>query len=415
MSVTRKWVLYSTILGAFCNRFVIVVGGVNIFYFYFVCAFNFALLVSLGYAWFPRRLRWFIAYLLGSGVLGLLLATNSMAGFLKSFIGICFFACYTAAFVHFFRFEAVQLFRVYARFALYSAFVGFLLLPLPGSSGRVTGIFLEPSGFAIVCVPAVFYYADEWQRNRRYGLRLLIMLAACIMTFSSVGFIGMMLGIFLFGLRYRVGRVFVPPVVVLVFALAWTQSQLFQQRMGDLVAGLNAQDLASLNESSFGVVANTFITERQFAAHPILGGGLGSYIVAHGQFLDSLPGALFFPENFRTLGQWDASSLILRIIAELGIVGVLGTAWFLWVYFPRGGSAEERAVSMALLCYIFMKFCRSGEYFGAEQYLFLSIYTVIGAKVRLRVGAKQTALSAGANVAADDTPRGDAGMVSAPA
>ena len=387
------------------------VGGVNIFYFYFVVAFNFALLIALGYTWFPQRLRWFLAYLVGSGVLGLLLSTNSMAGFLKSIVGISFFACYSAAFIRFFRFEAVQIFRLYANFALASACVGFLLLP--GSAGRITGIFLEPSGFAIVCVPAVFYYADEWQRNRRYGIRLLIMLAACIMTFSSVGYIGMMLGILLFGLRYRVGRVFVPPVLVLVFALAWTQSGLFQRRMADLVGGLNAKDLASLNESSFGVVANTFITQKQFQEHPVLGGGLGSYIVAHGQFLDTLPGAFFYPENFRTLGQWDASSLMLRIISELGLVGVIGAFWFLWHYFPRGGTPSERAVANALLCYIFMKFCRSGEYFGAEQYLFLSIYTIVGAKVRLRVEMEERTLSAGDK--AGGSISGNPGMISVPA
>ncbi len=416
MPALRKWILYSTVAGAFCNRFLIVVGGVNLFYFYFVIAFNFALLVLTGYRWFPKRLGWFLAYLFGSGSFGLVLGTNSTGGFFKAMMGISVFACYSATFMRFNRFDAVRVFRLYAQFALYSAWIGFLLLPFQGyPKGRVTGIFLEPSGFAIVCVPAVFYYADQWQRNCRYGIRLLTLLAACVMTLSSVGYIGMMLGIFLFGLRYRFGRVFVPPVLVIVFALAWTFSPLFQARMGDLFIGLSTGDINNINESSFGVVANTFITEKQFAEHPIVGGGLGSHVVAHERFLDLVPGAFFLPDNLRTLGQWDASSLMLRIISELGLVGVIGAFWYLWHYFPRGGSAEERAIAMSLLCYVLMKFCRSGEYFGAEQFLFFAVYTIIGVKARLRSQAKQARTPARTSDAIRAVADGGSGIAVNPA
>lgn len=389
MSAIQKWVLYSTFAAIFCSAFSIQVGGLTLFYFYFLVLINLSLLGVMGYLWLPNRLRYFVVYLAASGLLGLLFGTNVVSGFVKSILGISLCAIYSAAFMRFVRFNAVATFRKYAQFAFYIAILGFVLLPFSPFSGRLTSVFREPSSFAIVCVPGLFYYADQWQRNRRYGLRLLTLLGACVLTLSSVGFLGMMLGLFLFGLRYKVGRVLVPFLVALVFSFTLSQSSLFQVRIADTLSGLRSQDVAGLNQSSFGVVVSLFITEKQFMEHPILGGGLGSHIVAHDRFFDAIPGAFLIPDQLRTLGQFDASSLLLRIISELGLVGVIGASWFLVYYFPRTASPEERAVSMAILCYVFMKFCRSGEYFGGEQYFFLSIYTIIGAKARMRVPTAQ--------------------------
>ncbi len=402
MSAIQKWVLYSTVTAIFCSRYSMQFGSLTLFYFYFLVVINLALLTSMGYLWTPNKLRYFVAYLAASGIFGLIVGTNVLSSFAKSFIGISLCAVYNASFLRFVRFNAVGAFRKYAQFAFYVAILGLMMLPFPISSGRVVSLFREPSGFAIVCIPAVVYYADQWQRNRRYGIRLLTLLFACVLTLSSTGFIGMMLGVFLLGLRYRVGRVLVPGVVALIFALAWTQSAQFQLRMSDTLIGLRGQHVDDLNESSFGVVASLLITRHQFAEHPFIGGGLGSHIVAHDRFFDTIPGAFFIPDNLRTLAQFDASSLLLRIVSELGIVGVIGALWFLFYYFPWVGTPEERAVSMALLCYIFMKFCRSGEYFGSEQYFFLSIYTIVGAKARLRTPVRQLRLAVSAAASRTD-------------
>ena len=390
LSLLRRWVLYSTLFGVFGSRFFIIVGGLTLFYFYFIVLFNLALLAALGHLWAPPRLRWFLAYIFGSGLLGLVFGTDSTSGFAKSFLGIALCALYSAALMRFFRFNAIALFRRYANFAFYSACYGLLqTVFFPSEGRRLVSLFSEPSAFAIVCVPAAFYYADDWQRNRRHGLRLIVLLIANILTFSSLGYLGLMLGGILFGLRYRVGRLLVPAIVVVAAIITFQQSDMFQMRLADTYTGLAQGDVSNLNESSFGIVANTFITERQFLAHPLLGGGLGSHIVAHDRFIDDVPGAFLLPENLRSLGQWDASSLFLRITSELGLVGLVYAFWFLWRFFPRGAGTlpEERAVAMALLCYVFMKFVRSGEYFGGEQFFFLAIYAVIGVTVRLRAEA----------------------------
>ncbi len=364
----------------------------TLFYFYFIVVINLGLLALHGYLWTPEKLRLFWVYLLGSGVVGLLMGTDSTAGFAKSFLGITICAVYSAAFLRFTRFHAVGLFASYARFAFYVAVFGLFFLPFqPWSRDRLVSVFLEPSSFCIVCMPAIYYYADEWQRNRRYGFRLITLCLAFALTFSSLGIIGLLFGGFLFGLRYRFGRVFVPVLLGLVSIVIYQRSEMFQARIGETLLGVTANDVTGINLSSLGVVTNIFVTRRQFEEHPILGGGLGSHVVAHERFINEIPGVALLPEEYRNLGRWDASSLLLRIISELGFVGLLATFWFLWYYFPRRSTPEERSIAMALLCYVFMKFMRSGEYFGAEQFFFLSIYTMVGVTSRLRI---QTALRA---------------------
>jgi len=383
LQAVRKWVLYSTLFGVFGSRFLVIVGGLTLFYFYFIILINIVLLAFMGFLWAPAKLRWFLAYLFCSGSLGLLLGTNSSAGFIKSFLGIAICAVYSAAFLRLFRFDAVGLFRRYAEFAFYAACFGLVALPFHfDSQVRLAGLFLEPSAFCIVCMPAVFYYADEWQRNRRNGIRLITLCVAYLLTLSSLGYLGMMMGGLLFGRRYRVGRVLVPVFLTAAAVFTYRQSDMFQARFDDTLSGLTLGDVSGINESSYGIVANVFVTQRQFEEHPFLGGGLGSHIVAHERFIEEVPGAAYLPEQLRDLGEWDASSLFLRISSELGLLGIALAFWFLWRYYPRGASPEEQSIALGLLCYVFMKLVRSGEYFGGEQFFFLAIYAVLGMKAR---------------------------------
>ena len=381
----RKWLLYSTLFGVFGSRFLVIVGGLALFYFYFVVIINLLLLAAMGHLWVPAKLRWFLGYLFVSGTLGLLLGTNSAPGFVKSLVGIAMCALCSAAMLRYFRFNVVGLFRYYAQFAFYAAIIGLLYLPFQGDRfGRLVGLALEPSVFCLVCMPALYFYADEWQRCRRHGVRLLVLLAAYLLTLSSLGYLGLLFGGLLFGKRYRIGRALVPVVLCTVAIVIYQQSDLFQARLDDTLTGLVAGDVDGINASSFGVVANLLITEQQFADHTLLGGGLGSHIIAHAKYIDQVPGAAYQSEEVHSLGQWDASSLFLRITSEFGLVGLVASAWFLVWFYPRRVTIEEQAISMALLCYIFMKLLRSGEYFGGEQFFFLAIYAVIGMKSRFR-------------------------------
>ena len=106
-------------------------------------------------------------------------------------------------------------------------------------------------------------------------------------------------------------------------------------------------------------------------------------MVAHDRFVPQIPALYVFAgKPIMDLGRWDASSLLLRIVSELGLFGLGYTLWYLRHYWPNGGDAQQKAIASALLCYAFMKFLRAGSYFQTETFLFLSVYTVNGLLAR---------------------------------
>lgn len=361
-------------------------GPVHLLYFYALMLINLGILASQGALWLPNRLLAFLGYLFLSGMAGFMLGSESIPGFLKAFTGIVPSALYFAAFFRYMRFNVKLCFVLYARMAFYVAAFGIVFLPFqPYGGGRLMSICQEPSMFCVVCVPAAFYYLDQLQREHRGALRLTTLLIAIALTLSSLGVLGMLFGFYLFGRRYRYGKVLAPAVVVLLGMLMYNYSELFRVRMYDAVVGTSSNDVSEANISTFGLLANFYVTKETFTHNPLLGGGLGSYVTSHQRYLENIPGiALVLDEDRLNLGQWDASSLLFRITAELGLLGFCAAIWFLVQYWPRGGSAQERAIAMSVLCYVLMKFLRDGTYFNPEVFFFLGAYAVLGAMAKAR-------------------------------
>ena len=385
-SYGRTLILYSTLIAVFSDGLLITVAGVNLYLFYVILLFNLFALAFAGKLWVAPKLLTFLGYLLLSGIAGIVLGTGSIAGFAKAFGGVLPNAIYYPAFMRFARFDAQRCFSLYARIAFYVAVLGIVYLPFQRTmEGRLTSVFAEPGGFCIVCLPAAFYYADLWQRERIHGGRCIVLIVALLLTVSSMGFMGLLLAVFLFGLRFKTGRIMAPALVVFAGLIIYNSSSYFRLRLDDSVSSVLAGDVSGVNDSTFGLICNVFITQRTFVDHPLFGGGFGSHVTAHDHYFDEVPGAAYLGrEEIQGLGRWDASSLFLRIISELGLVGLAYTAWFLWHYWPPLASPAERGLAMSLLCYVFLKFLRSGVYFNPEEFFFFSLYAVNGLAARIR-------------------------------
>jgi hypothetical protein len=382
----RKFIFYSTVIVIFTDGFLITVGGINLYLFYPLLFLNLLVLAFVGRLWMSPKLLFFLSYLALSGISGILLGTGSVIGFAKAFGGVLPNAIYYPAFMRFMKFDAQRCFAAYARCAFYVAAFGIIYLPFQTRmQGRLTSVFAEPGGFCVVCLPAAFYYADEWQRQRKHGWRCVVLVVAIAFTISSMGFMGLLFAIFLFAMRYKVGRIFAPALVVLVGLLIYNASSYFRLRLDDSVSSALIGDVSETNASTFGVMVNLFVTERAFLQHPLLGGGFGSHVVAHDRFYDDVPGAAYVSDDaLNGLGRWDANSLFLRIVSELGLFGLAYAIWFLWHFWPPDGSPAERGLAMSLLCYVFIKFLRSGVYFNPEEFFFFSVYAVNGMVARTR-------------------------------
>ncbi len=62
--------------------------------------------------------------------------------------------------------------------------------------------------------------------------------------------------------------------------------------------------------------------------------------------------------------------MFLRVTAELGIVGLLYFGWLIFYFWPRGGTAQEQALAMSFLCYLFLEMPPVGRLFRPEQFFF---------------------------------------------
>ncbi len=386
----RKYIFYCTLLSIFSYRLSLDVAGLHLLLCYVFLVVNLAILAYSNWLWLPPKLLGFLAYLALSGLVGIAIGTGTIGPFVKEYAGIFMSALYAPAFLRFVRFNVQRCFHFYAKLSFYAAVFGIIAFAF--HPDRLISVFLEPNDFCTICLPALFYYAAEWQRARRYGWRCLTLLIAIILTFSSAGYLAFLFGAFLLSMKYKVGRYFAPVLVFAVGIGMYTFSSDFRLRLADSVTSTVAADVSGVNNSTFGVISNLFVVQRVLQEHPFLGGGLGSHFHSHEIYIDAVPGANLFPADTVTLGQYEAQSLLLRILSEFGFIGLAGTLWFLFAYWPKDGSADEKTIAMALWCYFLLKALRQGAYFYPEVFLFIAMYAVNGALARRRLACSPDAM-----------------------
>lgn len=379
MTPFQRYLLYSTTIGIFTGAFLVKIGGVQIIYFYFLMGINLGLMMLVKKLWVPSGLVYLAAFLALSGVVGLFQRTDAVGIFSKEFIGIVISAFYFTSFVKAMNYDLVKAFRQYAQVAYWVSVLGFFIFPFHIyflREYRFRSIAPEPAAYATICLPALYYYADQWQRNRRYGRRLLVLMASFVLAGSSVGFIGILFGLCLFGIRYKHFAIFAPIIAIGLGFGIYTFSTDFQTRLDDTLRGFKFLNVDDLNLSSYALISNVIVAEQVFMVHPVLGNGLGSHPLSHETYIDTFTGASGWGASaLADINANDGAALAIRTLSELGLIGLLLEFWFIWHFRPRGKS-EVDVICYAIGVYFFVKFMRSGLYFNLEQFFFLTIYAV---------------------------------------
>ncbi|MFC1571230.1 O-antigen ligase family protein [Candidatus Margulisiibacteriota bacterium] len=363
----------------------------------------------------------------------------------KQIIGITFSAVAYYLMIKMNNYDIEKLFKLYLKFAIIISTLGvfqevsFLLnfrlgydwaffLPKSGNPGtslfflRVSSIMPEPSMLAIILTPAAFVVlANLFSKRKIYLSRLagLVILAAYLLTFSAIGYLGLIFCSLL--ILYQKGylnikkqKVLILPVIIMilffVFYLAYSSLPGIKSRVDAFRALasqpdqlLNLSVVMDRNASVLILYSNIDAAFNSIRKSPLFGSGLGT----HAENFDKYYGRLIDEANIsgklRILRGWgfgiskaDANSLFVRLLSETGIVGVLIVLWLLMRYFIKridlSSAADSDAaiynlsiINNGIFLLIVMRLVRFGHYFVDGFFFFVFIYYFSNMQVKARL------------------------------
>ena len=159
------------------------------------------------------------------------------------------------------------------------------------------------------------------------------------------------------------------------FMIAYTKIGDFNERINDTLALISddSQSLATANISSQTIIINLKIALKSFADSCGLGGGIGSHPISYERFIEDLPvsNVVFF------FNKEDANSLLLRIISELGLLGLAEVVGFLFRFWPKRDGTFESIVGNMCITYFFLRLLRYGHYFNNGLLLFVIVFILM--------------------------------------
>lgn len=342
--------------------------------------------------------------LLASGILYIQLSLNTTELFVKVFSGFFLSVLFYYYVFRLFDFEVKDLFKWYVKASVLVSAIGLIQVIsynigfepgyylgryglnkwsfIQGGVGiRLNSIFSEPSYFAAVISPAFFISVLNLARGKYWfigRIGSIMVIVAYLLTFSSVGIMGMFLCILMLLLNFGLVRyafIFVP-LFYFSFYFAYNNVEEFRDRFDgtfDLFLSDGNINTFDVHGSSFVLYNNWHIASENFQENPLFGTGLGSHTIAFDRFSLTNQNQVI-QINFNKA---DANSMFLRLLSETGIYGVGFILFFLIRNFLYRGKAEEdeqwiisNAVSLIILLYLL----RQGHYFLNGFPFFLWMY-----------------------------------------
>lgn len=253
---------------------------------------------------------------------------------------------------------------------------------------RLNSTFTEPAYFGSSIAPAFFIALYELFFRKEVFLtrtKCIVIIAAYLLTFSSLAYIGIFVTVLLFALNYGAVRYFffAVPVAVIMFAVAYTNVKDFRVRIDGMralfVEGIVEKELSGnmskgarllkvsrvltkIHGSSFVLYNNTHVAIENFKQNPLFGSGLGSHEIAFEKYnLNYMLGGIY---DFNAP---DANSMFLRILSEVGLMGVIFIFMFVAKFFVSKNIGYEEdetywLISNAILVIIITQLMRQGNY-----------------------------------------------------
>lgn len=353
----------------------------------------------------PRFLLWLYAFIVAQTFLlnWDLAGTRQVVGFL----GIIIFSATMSGYVFSFRDRLSNAIRVYYGVAVCSSVFALLQTIVFGISGKIlslqticggipqsvvqkeivgnvlrsSGFESEPASLAIFLAPA-FYLAYLVLQKKTPGLFLKNRLAAILVILGMASTISlnafMIVAVIVLvvnsdKLKARPFRTsFVLIISGLALGVAVQKVSFLNLRVSSLIEGLQnpGKVWTTTDLSTFATLSNIYVSKQALVDSYYLGTGIKTHSISYDKYVYF---KFYSSDVLMELNKEDASSLYLRILSEMGVVGLFILIVFLVKYRTAGPGNMYIANTSAML-YIVLYGVRNGGYMSLLFWFFVAIY-----------------------------------------
>lgn len=336
------------------------------------------------------------------GVLNVVMGNNTLNLLIIQLGSILF--CYIAYSTILSNYTIEQIFAMYFKYATFIAIVGvieeFVGIFNLGTLTKVPGLFIytkydyrvlgfvklaslcrEPSFLGYILAPAIciilcYYISPELIVKSssifKNKIAFTFIIIAYICTFSGVAYLGAFIMILFLWLKKGVNlkKIILPVIFVGLATFSYVKIPDIQIRINDTlrIFSDNTVQSSSVNLSTYTYYANYSVVQKTIKNTYGLGTGLGSYQLDYERYK---------PSDWNGSGMYlnseDANSGFMRILAEIGVIGIILVFYFLIKCYPKG-IGSRHGYSIAILCLILMFLIRQGNYIHAGSVMFVLMY-----------------------------------------
>lgn len=248
----------------------------------------------------------------------------------------------------------------------------------------VPSLSIEPAFFACAILPAACYHLTRAIKERRFNKELATTSLSVLISTSSLGIIGLIVCTALSLASTRKGAIkaiLISPLLALPLYLI-TTTEFFQLRLQDTLKLVSARELSlssGTNLSTYSIGVNTAITSQSIIENNGLGVGFGQYSAAFDQHIkkheipayrDSIP------------GRGSATSFLLRISTELGLIGLAVALILLTKNTHPFGSRNIHHINVACASTFIVILLRMGEYYANGVIFIICLLIATSAEIK---------------------------------